>query len=277
MRARTETSAVTGMRAALRAVVNHRLFGQAVVVLVLFNAFLLGLETLPSVTGDYGPLLKVIDRIILALFVGELTLRFVAYGWRFLRDPWSLFDTVVVGISLVPASNGFSVLRALRILRMLRLISALPRLRRVVQGLVDAVPGLGSVAGILLILLYVFAVMAAKLFGADHPYWFDGVHRSLFTLFQVMTLEGWADIVRVVMKTHPYAWAFFLTYILLSTFTVLNFFIAVIVDAMQKGHQDEEDRLHASLAAIRRDIAILDTKLATLTAGSEVNRVRSRN
>lgn len=231
---------VSVWRQNLLMLIESNAFTRSIITLILINAVVLGLETFPAVMERHGALLKLVDRMILGIFVVELTLRLVAHGKRFFRDPWSLFDTAVVAISLVPASDTFSVLRAMRVLRVLRLISAFPQLRRVLQGFVAAVPGLGSIAAILGLFMYVFAVMAAKLFGQDYPQWFGGLFESTFTLFQVMTLEGWADIVREVEKTHPYAGIFFVLFILISTFTVLNLLIAVVVDAMPRAESSSD-------------------------------------
>lgn len=227
----------------------------------MVNAAILGLETYPSITAEYGPALKVADKAILWIFVVELAIRLGGAGRGFFRDPWNIFDTAVVAVAFVPANEAFAVLRALRVLRVLRLISIFPRLRRVVEGLARALPGIGSIGAILTILFYVFAVMASKLFGAAYPQWFGTLQDAMFSLFQIMTLEGWADMVREVMTTYPLAWIFFITYIPASTFTVLNLFIAVIVDAMQRQHQDQEQ---SGMARIEMQLADLQRKIDAL-------------
>lgn len=242
----------------LTSLVEAPLFTRLIMALIVVNAVILGLETYPGIMAHHGALLKALDRAILFVFVAELALRLAAHRARFFRDPWSLFDLFVVAIAFMPANEAFAVLRAARVLRVLRLISAFPRLRRVIEGLIASIPGIASIGAILVIVFYVFAVMATKLFGAAYPEWFGSLHDSLFSLFQIMTLEGWADMVREIMTTHPYAWVFFVVYILAATFTVLNLFIAVIVDAMQRQHDDENDsdralkRIEAELAALNR-------------------------
>lgn len=213
-------------------VVEESWFSRTIIGLILINAAVLGMETSPKLVAQYGPLLRAIDQTILVIFVVELALRLAAFGSKFFRDPWSLFDTAVVAIALVPANEAFSVLRALRVLRVLRLISAFPQLRKVLEGLIAAIPGLGSIGAVLAIFQYVFAVMAAKLFGQQYPELFGDLFVSLFTLFQIMTLDGWSEIVRRIDATHPYAGLFFVSYILLSTFTVLNLLIAVMVNTI---------------------------------------------
>lgn len=236
-------------------------FTRTIMTLIIINALILGMETYPEIMAAYGPTLKTIDHIILWVFVAELGLRLTAYRLRFFRDPWSLFDTAVVAIAFMPTNEAFAVLRAARVLRVLRLISIFPRLRRVIEGLIGAIPGIGSIGAILMIVFYVFAVMATKLYGAEYPDWFGSLHGSFFTLFQIMTLEGWADIVREIMKTHPQAWIFFVIYILAATFTVLNLFIAVIVDAMQRQHQAEEQEEQDAIKRIEIEIMRLHQKL----------------
>ncbi|MGA0025229.1 MAG: ion transporter, partial [Burkholderiales bacterium] len=211
-----------------------------IIALILVNAAILGLETSPAVMADWGGLLMRLDQAILAVFVIELVIRILAHGWRFFRDPWSVFDFIVIVIALLPATGPFAVLRALRVLRVLRLLTMVPNMRRVVGGLLAAIPGLASVFGILSIIFYVASVIATKLFGAQFPQWFGTLGNSAYTLFQVMTLESWSmGIVRPIMEVYPYAWLFFVTYILISTFTMLNLFIAVVVNAMQAEHAKE--------------------------------------
>lgn len=247
-------------------------FTRIIMALIIINAAILGMETYPAIMAAHGPLLKSVDQAILWVFVAELALRLGVHGWRFFRDPWSVFDFLVVAIAFVPANEAFSVLRAARVLRVLRLISVFPRLRRVVEGLIFAIPSIGSIGAILMILFYVFAVMATKLFGEAHPAWFGSLHASLFSLFQIMTLEGWPDIVRQVMQTHPMAWIFFVIYILAATFTVLNLFIAVVVDAMQRQHQKEEQAEQDAIARIEAELARLHQKMDALAPQAKLIR-----
>jgi voltage-gated sodium channel len=198
-----------------------------------------------------GGYLITIDKVILGVFVVELASRLFVYGWKFWKDPWSVFDFIVVAIALVPAAGPFAVLRALRVLRVLRLLTMVPSMRRVVGALLAAIPGLGSIALVLLIVYYVFAVIATNLFAVAYPEWFGTLGRSLYTLFQIMTLESWSmGISRPVMEVFPYAWAFFIPFILVATFTMLNLFIAIIVNAMhnysENEHKETRDVLQES-------------------------------
>ena len=247
--------------------------GNAVLALIIVNAIILGLETSAAAMQAWGPTLVALDKAILAVFVVEIVLRIFAHRGAFFRDAWSVFDLSVVAIALVPASGPFAVLRALRVLRVLRILTIVPSMRRVVGGLLAAMPGLGSIAAVLGLIFYVFAVIATKLFGADFPDWFGTLGRSLYTLFQVMTLESWSmGIVRPVMEQFPYAWTFFIPFILVATFTMLNLFIGVIVSAMQsftdadkaetiaavdEAREHIEADLHSEVRALRGEIAEL--------------------
>ena len=255
-------------RQRLKAKLEMPLVQRSLIALILVNAVILGLETRSTVMAAWGPWLIAADTAILAVFVVEIALRLMAHRLSFFRDPWSVFDFAVVAIALIPASGPLAVLRALRVLRVLRLITLVPSMKRVVGGLLSALPGLGSVTAIIGIIFYVAAVIATGLFGADFPQWFGTFGESAFTLFQVMTLEGWAmDIVRPVMQVFPLAWVFFLLFILASTFTLLNLFVAVIVNAIQQEHGGEaRPSADQELAQLRLEIAALRNDLRTVRA-----------
>jgi len=258
-------------RTRLRGFIENNRVQHTILALILINAVILGLETAPSIMANWGPILILLDKAILTVFVLEIALRLYVHRLAFFRDPWSLFDFTVVAIALIPASGQFAVLRALRVLRVLRILTIVPSMRRVVGALLAAIPGLGSIALVLLILYYVFAVIATNLFASQYPDWFGDIGRSLYTLFQIMTLESWSmGIARPVMENFPYAWAFFIPFILIATFTMLNLFIAIIVNAMQTFGENEHQKsvhelerardhieadLHAEMKALRQDLA----------------------
>ena len=224
--------------------------------LIILNAVVLGLETSQSIMARYGWFLDPLDHILLGIFVVEVLVRLIVTGRGFFRDPWNVFDFIVITLSLMPQTGPLSVLRALRILRVLRLVSAVPTLRRVVGGLIQSMPGIGAIAFLLSLVYYCFAVMATNLFADAVPEAFGTMGRSAYSLFTVMTLEGWNELANKVMEKHPYAWLFFIPYILTTTFTVLNLFIAIIVTAMQseadkireaemKEHREEQEAIES--------------------------------
>lgn len=253
----------------LKKIISATRFEWFIIGLIFINAVILGLETDKDIHASYGSLLGALDRIILSIFVCELMAKFYVHRWQMFKDPWSVFDVFVVGVALVPATGHLSVLRSLRILRVLRLISAVPSMRRVVTGLLNAIPGMGSVAALLLLILYVSSVMATQLFGTAFPEQFGSLSASIFTLVQIMTMEGWADLSGPVMDKFSYAWLFFLVYMLVTSFAVLNLFIGIIVDAMQSEAlaplqeqeqeivDDQTQQLMAELQSIREEIRAL--------------------
>ncbi|WP_424565432.1 ion transporter [Tamaricihabitans halophyticus] len=266
------------MRERVLRFVEHSAFQRFIIAVIIANAATLGLETSFSTETRTGELLFVADRVALTIFVIELALRLYAHRWRFFRDPWSVFDLVIVLIALVPVSGPFAVMRALRILRVLRLISVVPSMRRVVTGLLKAIPGMASIAALLALIIYVSGVIATKLFGDIAPEYFGNLGQSLFALFQVMTGEGWPDMADAVMAEAPLAWIFFVGYILVSSFAVLNLFIAVVVSAMEEQVTEEarqEENVHAAEHTAQNEQIL--TELRELRAELAELRVRRPN
>ncbi|MDJ0995171.1 MAG: ion transporter [Dinoroseobacter sp.] len=238
-----------------------------IIGIIIFNAILLGMETSPALMSTAGPLIVALDRACLTIFVIEIAIKMFAFGPRFFRSGWNVFDFLIVGIALVPAAQGLSVLRALRILRVLRVISVAPRLRRVVEGFITALPGMGSVFLLMAIIFYIGAVMATKLFATSFPDWFGDLGRSAYSLFQIMTLESWSmGIVRPVMEVYPYAWIFFVPFIMVTTFAVVNLLVGLIVNSMQDAHAEETN---AATDAYRDEVLARLTAIETQLAKSE--------
>lgn len=214
-----------------------------ITAVILFNAVILGLETSDMAMAKAGLLIGFLDRICLAIFVVELVLKLLVCRLRFFRDGWNIFDFVIVAVSLVPAAQSLSVLRSLRILRILRVVSVAPRLRWVVEGFITALPGMASVFLLMGIIFYIGSVISTQLFSTDFPQWFGSLAQSAYSLFQIMTLESWSmGIVRPVMEVYPYAWAFFVPFIMVTTFAVVNLLVGLIVNSMQDAHSEEADQ-----------------------------------
>ena len=248
-----------------------------IIGLIVINALILGLETSPQWMENFGAITVLADTIILAVFVAEIGIKIFSHRLAFFRNAWNNFDFIVIAIALVPTGGPLSVLRALRILRVLRMISMVPRLRFVVEALLHAIPGISSIGLLMLILFYVFAVMATGMFGTSFPAWFGSIGASMYTLFQIMTLESWSmGIVRPVMEIYPYSWLYFIPFILVATFTMLNLFIGIIVDTMQRMHQGDHkadrdhieqtvhqdtDNIGSEIYSLRKEIALLRQEL----------------
>jgi len=226
----------------INAFVDSPAFQSAIFGVIIFNAVILGLETSKTVMSHVGGLILLLDNICLGIFVFEIALKLYARRLAFFRSGWSIFDLLIVGVALVPGSSGLSVLRALRILRVLRVISVAPRLRRVVEGFITALPGMASVFLLMTLIFYIGSVMATKLFASAFPEWFGNLGLSAYSLFQIMTLESWSmGIVRPVMEVYPLAWAFFVPFIMVTTFAVVNLLVGLIVNSMQDAHHEEDN------------------------------------
>ena len=263
-------------RARISAIIEAPRFQTLIIGVIVFNAIILGFETSKSTMKNYGGLVHGLDQLCLAIFTVELTLKLFVQRTRFFRSGWNLFDFAVVAISYVPAGAGLSVLRALRILRVLRLISAVPRLRRVVEGFVTALPGMASVFALMALIFYIAAVISTKLFGEAFPLWFGTLGHSAFSLFQIMTLESWSmGIVRPVMEVFPYAWAFFVPFILITTFAVVNLIVGLIVNSMQDAHgEDEVEATEVYRDEMIARLEMIEAKLDALSPAPRPDEVK---
>ncbi len=252
------------LQTSVRNLVENRVFQGVVLALIIINAVILGAETFPMVVETAGPAIDLADRIILYAFVVEILLRIFAWRVAYFRNGWNIFDFLIVLVSLVAVTSGLAALRAFRVLRVLRVITVIPRMRVVVSALLDSLPGIASVGVVLALIIYVFAVIASSLYGGEHPDRFGDVFASMYTLFQVMTLEGWPDIAAQVSATHPNSWIFFMAFVLLATFTMLNLFVAIVVRVVEEDSEplfsdiiENQKAIAADIAAMREEIAAL--------------------
>lgn len=266
----------TGARGRIVALVEDKRFTNFIATLIIINAITLGLETSPAVALFYGPALRLFDAFVIFAFITEMVLKLYAYRLSFFRAGWNVFDFIIVGISLIPSGGPLTVLRVLRIFRILRLMSIVPSMRRVLKALFDAVPGMASILGIMVILFYIAAVVATKIFGA-HPdpqmqALYGSIGATMYTLFQVMTLEDWPEIANPTIALFPWAWVYFVLFIIVTTFAVLNLFVGIIVDAMDVVHEFEEenrgvkDFVHQETAGLHHDLGTLRSDLEEIKA-----------
>ena len=263
--------------------VESRWFQNFIINIILINGAVLGIQTIEGLTPSSMLILDMVDKICLTIFVVELSMKLIIYRTSFFKRGWNIFDLIIVGISLIPASGQLSILRALRILRLLRLITTVDSIRRVVSGMLIAIPGVGSVGALLLIFFYIGAVISTTLFGDLFPQWFGNLGRSMYSLFQIMTLESWSmGIVRPVMEAFPYAWIFFIPFIMVTTFMVLNLFIGIIVDAIatvkEQDNVDEQQQFSSKqdIDQLRQDIAVLQNQLDQLLERTSIESSQHR-
>ncbi len=250
---------------ALKNLIESKSFQTFIIAVIILNGIVLGVQTSRTLSPAIMQTLDMIDMVCLAIFCIEILMKFAVYRLSFFRQGWNIFDLLIVVIALVPTSGSLSILRAFRILRVLRLVTAIASFRRVVTGMLLAIPGVGSVAGLLMLVFYIAGVLSTMLFGENFPQWFGTLGKSMYSLFQIMTLESWSmGIVRPVMEVQPYAWVFFIPFITITTFTVLNLFIGIVVDAMATVKEAESEELHKDHTDIESMIADLHGEVKQL-------------
>ena len=227
--------------ASIRRIVECRPFQWAILVVILFNSLLFGLQTSRGIIQSHGVLLQCLDQICLWIFVFELGLKILAYGVLFPRDLWNLFDFLIVAISFVPDMGMFSSLRLFRVLRVFRLVSGMRHMRIIISAIMRSLPGVSWAGMLLLLVYYVYGIIGTNLFGAAFPDWFGNLGKSVYSLFQVMTLESWSmGIARPVIAQFPYAWVYFVTYILLSSFIVMNIVVGIVLNSIGDSFKKED-------------------------------------
>lgn len=254
-----------GLRGKIANFVEHKYFISAISVLIVINALTLGLETSTGLMAAYGAAFHLFDKLVVGIFAIEIALKLYCYRFSFFKVGWNIFDFVIVAISLLPHAGPFAILRALRILRLLRLLTLVPQMRNVVGALFHAIPGMASVIGILFIIVYVFSVLGTQFFGGHDSEglqaYFGDVGNSMYTMFQLMTLDDWSDVANTTMEAYPWAWAYFIPFIILTSFAVLNLFIGIIVDALnivkEQDLKTEEEDLRTEIRALSGKIDAL--------------------
>ena len=257
------------MKEKIHTLVESSRFQNFIMGLVVLNGITMGLETSKSLTLEYGTFFTWFNGFVITVFTIEIMLRIYVHKASFFKDPWSLFDFIIVAISLVPASGGFEIFRVLRVLRLFRLITVVPQMRKIIVALLSVIPGNGSIAGLLTLFFYIFAIMSTQLYGEAFPQWFGTLGDSFYTLFQIMTLESWSmGIVRPVMEVYPLAWMFFVPFIFVSTFIIVNLIIAIVVDAMNEMNASEEEaivqEIHGGDDAMKQEILNLRNDIQEL-------------
>lgn len=222
-----------------------------IVMVILGNAVVIGMETYPSMQVRYGENLHLVDKIILGIFIAEIMLKIIACGRRpydFFRDGWNTFDFIIVAAAFIPGiQSQTTILRLIRLLRVLRLLSALPSMQVMVLAVVHSIPAIGQMALLASLLFYIYAVIGQTWFGAHDPQYWGTVHIALLSLFRVLTLEDWTDLMYTTMERYPYSWVFFVSFVLFATFVIFNMLIGVILNSMDEARKtirDEQARAH---------------------------------
>jgi voltage-gated sodium channel len=235
------------VQAFARRIVEARWFEPAMIGLILFNGVLIGLETSKEFVADYGSWLHLGNDIILAIFIIEAALKLTAVAPRlslYFGNGWNLFDFSIIVLSLLPATEEFAlVARLVRVLRVLRLVSAVPQLRLIVATLVRSIPSMGHVVTLMSIIFYIYAVTGYHLFHEHDPEHWGTLGSSLLTLFGIVTLEGWVQVMETALELHAWAWIYFVSFVLIGTFVMLNLFIAVVINNLEASKAEELEEL----------------------------------
>lgn len=249
-----------------------RWFQFAILAVICANAAVLGLQTSTAIDGACCGWLERIDKWCIVVFTIEIALKLVAYRWRFWSSAWNLFDFFVVAVSLVPDMGMFSLVRLFRVLRVFRLVSGVRHMRIILSAILKSIPGVSWAGLLLLLVYYVYGIIGTNLFGERFPDWFGTLGKSVYSLFQVMTLESWSmGIARPVIAVFPYAWVFFVTYILISSFIVMNIVVGIVLnsigDSFTKEDVDETastENALAELEKLKRQLEVVEKSVSRL-------------
>lgn len=262
------------LRTAVRTFVERKAFERVIVAVIVVNAITLGLETYPGLMESYGTYLRLIDKVAFGVFFVEFVLKLSAYGRAYWKNSWNIFDFTVLFFTAIPylgyaGLGNLTVLRAIRILRALRLVTVVPEFRKVVGTLVYSVKGVGAVAGVLVLVLYISSVLASKLFGTIAPETFGSLGPAMLSLFTIMTLEGWREIADPVAAVYPMAYAFFIGFILIGAFVLFNLLITVLMAASERQQEEERKRERATQEELEQKIDELREMLREVLVARE--------
>lgn len=273
----TSQRANPGIAAYALKLVEHSGFERFIIGMILVSAVLVGLETSPVLVDRYALWFEWGHDVILVVFIVEALLKMVAEAprpQRYFRDGWNLFDFAIIVLALVPATGQLAlVARLARLLRVLRLVSALPELRLIVSTLVRSLPGMGHVLMLMSLIFYVYAVAGYHLFHRHDPELWGSLGLSLLTLFRVVTLEDWTDVMYTAMDMHPWSWIYFVSFVVMGTFVIINLFIAVVINNLEEAKAERlqtlcqpvsRDELFAELAATQRALSRLHERMERL-------------
>ena len=263
---------------AAQRVVGAAWFNWGVTTIIVLNAIVLGMDTSVWLTVRVGSYLEAANQLFLGLFVLEAAVKIFAC-WpkpgRYFKDGWNVFDFTVIVVSLLPATGELATLaRLVRLLRVLRLVAALPELRLIVATLVRSIPSMFNVLCLMSIIFYVYAVAGYHLFHEVDPTHWRTLGISALTLFRIITLEDWTDVMYAAMEQHWWAWAYFVSFVVVGTFVVVNLFIAVVINNLDEAKAERLRELMAppsredllrELRAARSSLTRLEGRLAATT------------
>lgn len=242
------------MKKTAQIISRNPIFEHSIIGLILLNALILGLETAPALVEQYGNWFEVGHSLILAAFIIEAVLKITAVAPRlrlYFGDGWNLFDFSVILLALMPATGELAVIaRLARLLRVLRLVSTIPELRLIVTTLLRSIPSMGHVILLMSIIFYIYGIAGYHLFHEHDPVHWETLGLSLLTLFRIVTLEDWTDVMYTAMEMNKWAWVYFVSFVFMGTFVIINLFIAVVLNNLD---QAKEEQLKELCKPVSRD------------------------
>ena len=253
-----------------RRITSNPWFEYAIISFILLSAVVLGLETSPALAADYGVWFETTHQIILVIFILEAALKITAVAprvGRYFGDGWNLFDFSIILLSLIPATGELALIaRLARLMRVLRLISTIPKLRLIVETLMRSIPSMGHVMLLMSIIFYVYAIAGYHLFHQHDPEHWGDLGLSMLTLFRVVTLEDWTDVMYTALELYSWAWLYFVSFIFVGTFVIINLFIAVVLNNLEEAKAERlaELRQPASRDDLLKELAATQSALTRL-------------
>jgi len=236
-----------------RRIIDNERFQFFIVGVIIVNAISLGLYTYGGLEDSIGATLVLVDKICLVIYVVELVIRFLSYGRRpgdFFKSGWNVFDFVVIGSVFIPGlANQTAILRVLRVLRIVRLLRYMPDLQIFARGLLSALRPLTGLLGLTVLLIFLYGMAGWSFFHNAEPENWENIGRSMLTLFTVLTLEGWPDVMYPLLDLGPWVVLYFISFVLIATFIVFNMVIGVMLNSLEAAHKVENARLRADALA----------------------------
>ena len=257
---------MTRLTSLARRIVKHRLFERVIIAVIIVNGVLLGLATSHTIERNFGAWIHLFFQVSLAAFIVEALLKMTASRplvLGYFKDGWNVFDFLIIVFALIPATGNLAiVVRLARLLRVLRLISAIKELRLIVAALVRSIPSVGHVIGLMSIIVYIYAIIGYYLFSDHDPENWRNLGIALLTLFNIITLEGWTNVMYTAMELHPLTWIYFVSFVIVGTFVVINLFIAIIINNLDNAKLEALKKLERP---VTRDELLREIRAAQAT------------
>jgi len=267
------------MKTLAKKIVAHVVFERFIIAVILISAVLIGMETSTAILDQYGHWISWGNRLVLVIFIAEAALKIYAVSPRvgdYFREGWNVFDFTIILLALIPSTGELAMLaRLARLLRVLRLISAIPELRLIVATLMRSIPSMANVMILMSVIFYIYAVAGQQLFHAHDPEHWGNLGISLLTLFRIVTLEDWTDLMYTAMAMHPLSWIYFVSFVIMGTFVIINLFIAVVINNLDEAKQERLKEMRVPVSKDQLLDELHETQQALEKLRVQLNHVKS--